>query len=226
LSSHEVWRLEVQIEGTMPKRLLLGIGAFLVLGAVFTAGLMSGRIAGRPKAPDLTDPSVWLPVKVFHGVLTRDSGQVDATVSAIFRLSDDRDTHTVMQNKIEIRTNEGLFRFLWPDNATFVAGWCDILDIDGDGDKEFLMYAGTGSLRIVSFARHEFQFRPRLDDLLSFEYSVGPFDLDGDGKLEFVEDEHFPSELDKNTKWIWIPRVKRWSRSSGFVDVTKEYSRY
>jgi len=131
-----------------------------------------------------------------------------------------------MQNKIEIRTSEGSFRFLWPDNGTFVAGWCEILDVDGDGDKEFLMYAGTGSVRVVSFARHEFQFRPGFDDLLSFEYGVGPFDLDRDGKLEFVEDEHFPSNLDNNAKWIQIPRVKRWSRAGGFIDVSAEYPRY
>ena len=71
-----------------------------------------------------------------------------------------------------------------------------------------------------------FQFRPNLDELLSLEYSVGPFDLDGDGRLEFVEDEHFPANLDTSVKWVQIPRVKRWSRASGFVDVSKEYPRY
>ncbi len=62
--------------------------------------------------------------------------------------------------------------------------------------------------------------------ILSFEYGVGPFDLDRDGKLEFVEDEHFPSNLDNNAKWIQIPRVKRWSRAGGFIDVSAEYPRY
>jgi len=210
----------------MPKRLLFSIGGLFILGIVFTAGLIVGRVSRQPKAPDLTDPKIWLPIKVFDGVLSRDSGEVHLTVSAISRLSDDRYPHTVMQNKIEIRATERFFQFLWPDSGTFVAGWCDILDVDDDGNKEFLMYAGKGSLRIVSFTRSEFHFRPRLDELLSFEHAVGPFDLDADGGLEFVEDQHFPSNLDKNAKWIWIPRVKRWSRAEGFIDVSKDHAQY
>ena len=204
---------------------LLGI-ATLLLSLVFFMGLIAGRINRTPKAPDLTNPQVWLPIKVFRGTLDSESGEVEVTVSAIFRLSDDQNTNTVMQNKIEIRSTKGSFQFQWPDSGSFVAGWCDILDVDDDGNKEFLMYAGRGSLRIVSFARGEFRFRPPFDTLLSFENGVGPFDLAGDGSLEFVEDEHFPSNLDKNTKWIWIPRVKRWSRAEGFIDISKDHSQY
>lgn len=209
----------------MLKRGLLSIGAIVALALVFTAGLVSGRVTKRSKAPDLNDPDLWLPIKVFQGILGPSTGKVDATVSAILRLSDGPDTYTLMQNKIEIQTNEGFSRFLWPDDGTFVAGWCDILDVDGDGEKEFLLYAGGSSLRIVSFAQGKFQFRRNQDDLLSFDHGVGPLDLNGDGKLEFLEDEHFPSSLD-NPKWIWIPRVKRWSRSGGFMEVSKEYPRY
>ncbi len=211
---------------SMLDKLLLTIGLLLALGLAFTAGVVIGRVTKRPKAPDLNDPHVWLPIKVFHGELGRQTGNVDATVGAVYMLSDGPDTYTVMQNKIEVRTNGSSFRFLWPDDGTFVAGWCDILDVDGDGDKEFLLYAGSGSLRIVSFVQGQFQFRPHRDDLLSFDHGVGPLDIDGDGKPEFLEDEHFPANLENNAKWIWIPRVKRWSRADGFIDVSNDYPKY
>lgn len=191
-----------------------------------TAGLITGLIIARPDAPNLDSTREWLLVKVFHGTLDKHGKDVDAEISAFFRLSDGKYPYTIMQNKIDIRSDDGSFRFLWPDNGTFVAGWCDILDVDGDGDKEFLLYAGTGTLRIVSFAGGKFQFRPHLDELLSLEYGVGPYDLDGDGRLDFLEDEHFPANLDTTVKWVQIPRVKRWSRADGFIDVSKEYPRY
>jgi hypothetical protein len=210
----------------LSKRLMLFSLATAILGLAFGAGILTGVMSARPDVPNLDHTREWLLIKVFQGALDKEGKNVDADVSAIFRLSDGKYPHTVMQNKIEIRTDEGSFRFLWPDNGTFVAGWCDILDVDADRDKEFLLYAGTGSLRIVSFAHGKFQFRPHLDELLSLEHSVGPFDLDGDGRLEFVEDEHFPSDLDTSAKWVQIPRVKRWSRTGGFIDVSKEYPRY
>ena len=61
---------------------------------------------------------------------------------------------------------------------------------------------------------------------MSFEYDAGPFDLGGDGRLAFVEDSTFPSDYGLSTKTIRIPRVKRWTRAGGFVDVSKEYPRY
>ena len=108
----------------MLKRFLLAIGVATILSAVFLVGLVSGRVTRRPKAPDLDDPQLWLPIKVFHGTLDPDSGKVDAIVSAAFRLSDDRYPYTVMQNKIEIKSAGGRFTYLWPDDKIFVAGWC------------------------------------------------------------------------------------------------------
>jgi hypothetical protein len=86
------------------------------------------------------------------------------------------------------------------------------------------MYAGTGSIRVVSFRENNFRFRLRQDELLSFEYDVGPFDLNGDSNLEFVQDERFPSDLD--TKGIRIPRIKQWSFENGFIDKSSEYPAY
>jgi hypothetical protein len=207
------------------KKLLYILGAVFILALGAAGGIIVGQSMFRPSPPNLDDQRIWLPIKTFRGRLNSGGGEVNAEISAIFRLSEGFYPYTIMQNKIEIKTTDGTFRFLWPDNETYVAGWCDVLDIDNDKTKEFLLYAGTGSLRVVSFTDDKFQFRPQLDSLLSFEYEVGPFDLNRDNELEFVEDMPFPSRANADNE-IRIPRVKRWLRTRGFVDVSKEYSQY
>jgi hypothetical protein len=207
------------------KKLWYILGAVFILALGAAGGVIFGISMARPFPPNLDDQQIWLPIKIFRGRLSPDSEEVNAKISAVFRLSDGFDTYTIMQNKIEIKSTDRTFRFLWPDNETYVAGWCDVLDIDDDRTKEFLLYAGTGSLRVVSFIDDKFQFRPQLDSLWSFEYEVGPFDLNSDNKLEFIEDAPFPSGANANNG-IRIPRVKRWLRARGFVDVSKEYSQY
>ena len=207
------------------KKLFYILGAVFVLALGWAGGIIIGISMARPSPPNIDDQQIWLPIKVFRGHLSPGSKEVNAEISAVFRLSDGFYPYMIMQNKIEIKADDGTFRFLWPDNETYVAGWSDILDIDDDKTKEFLLYAGTGSLRVVSFFDDKFQFRPQLDSLWSFEYEVGPFDLNGDNKLEFLEDTPFPSGVDVDNK-IRIPRVKRWLRDRGFVDVSKEYPQY
>lgn len=129
------------------KRLRLVVAAVVITLLSYLFGLFTGRISARPSPPNLDDPQIWLPIKTFRGELYPDSPPVVARVSAIYRLSDDKYPYTVLQNRIEISVADRLHRFFWPTSDDFVAGSCDILDVDGDGVKEFSSaMTGVGDL--------------------------------------------------------------------------------
>lgn len=94
----------------------------------------------------------------------------------------------VLQNRIEVTRGGTTTAFEWPDEKTFAAYFCDILDLDGDGTKEFVLGAGP-FLRVVSHKNGAFQYRIRNggqgDELLS-RSPIDVIDLDGDGHLEFM----------------------------------------
>jgi hypothetical protein len=188
-------------------------------------GMVLSPFLSPPQPPNLDDPVGWIAIKFYKGLLDPQDGELTAWVGVMARFSNERDPYTVLQNKIEIHNEGRTFRFLWPDDKTYAAGWCDIADVDGDGRKEFLLYAGTGSLRIVSFSKGHFYYRPRADELFSLDYHVGPMDLDNDGAPEFIEDESYASEVEGDTR-IHIPLVKKWTRLNGLEDVSAKFPTY
>jgi hypothetical protein len=153
-------------------------------------------------------------------------GEIHVSVSVVLRISNGEYPYTIYQNKIEIRKGDATYSFLWPDDKTYAAGWCEIADVDGDGRKEFLMYAGTQAVRIVSFSGGQFLYRQKLDELSSLGYDIGPSDHDNNKKLEFLQGVTFPPDYDIYTKTIYIPRVKQWSRAAGFHDVSEKFADY
>lgn len=168
----------------------------------------------------LEDTSNYLLIRDYKGQLGPNSGQVEVHVYAIRRFSD-HDSDTVLQNRIELKQDGRLHVFMWGSNQMYVAGMCDVLDVDGDGTKEFLF----GHTRVVWYSQGRFGHRGRADEILSLGYA-GPFDFDNDGRLEFVDGDSFPPEAGVRDKRIPFPRVMHWTREAGFADVSKEFPEY
>lgn len=177
--------------------------------------------ANRLDPEDLEDVSNWLLIKEYKGELGSNTGRVEARVYAIRRLSG-RDRETILQNRIELTQDGKLHVFMWDNNLMYVTGVCDVLDVDGDGTKEFLF----GHSRVVWYSQGLFGHRGKPDEIFSFRYDVGPFDFDNDGRLEFVEGAHFPEEASVKDKRIPLPKVMHWTRASGFKDVSKQFPQY
>jgi hypothetical protein len=93
-----------------------------------------------------------------------------------------------LQNRIEIRRASGQVQFSWSTSTEFAGASCDIVDLDDDGTKEFVLRAGPSAVRVVSYRQGVFRFRDQIgdggDELLSSELDV--LDIDGDDRLEFV----------------------------------------
>lgn len=166
----------------------------------------------------------WLLIKWYAGAV--ESGQeVVARIYVARQFSGDRsmDVETFLQNKIEVLHNGVPDVFLWPDDKSYAAGWAEVIDLDHDGTKEF-MIGSDRSCRIVSYTHGKFRFRPALDEILSTEYDIGPFDLDSDGRYEFIDDQPidtFPQQYGAS-----VPRIKQWNAESGFVDVSGGFKSY
>lgn len=198
----------------------------------FAIGLLVGITIGfallvsirSPKPLDLAHSQNWLVIREYHGVLDPAEGEVKARVSVISRWSGEGGGETVQQNKIEVTRNNKTAVFTWPDPKEYAGGRCEILDLDEDDRKEFVLFDSAHAVRVVSYSDGQFQFRQRADELISLESQTGPSDLSGDGHLEFISEEHFPESLEGKT--IQIPHVMRWSLGKGFEDVSSKFPFY
>jgi hypothetical protein len=197
---------------------------------VWCIGVLSGMLilaVFQPKQPppNLNDPNEWMLIKRFYGTIDPHDGEVTAKVYVIHRLSGVKgDGYTVLQNKIEVTRGEKTDVFKWPDNRDFAAGDCEIVDLDGDGIREFVL----GGSRVVSYSQGRFRFTPELDELFAGWYDPGPFDLEKDGHLTFVDAEtlHDGSTVKDKNKYVPIPRLKQWTHEKGFTDVSKNFPDY
>lgn len=192
----------------------------------FALGAFVGIRLTRPEPPDLNNLQNWIQIRQFDGILEPTAGKAMVQVYVIKRLSNGRDPIDIFQTRIEIQTANRTDIFMWPNNKEYAAERCEIEDVDGDKAKEFLLFEGPGRLRILSYSQGNFRFRERLDELISLEFNIGPFDLNHDGQLEFIEDERFPKDLTFTAKTLRVPRVKRWSNHDGFYDVSNDFPQY
>ncbi len=162
----------------------------------------------------------WLLIKWFDGELLP-GHRSEVRVYVAHHLSGDGQAVTYLQNKFEVTTDGKPLEYLWPDDKTFAAGWCEILDLDRNGRKEF-MVGSNRIIRIVSYDGHSMLFRPREDEITSINYDIGPFDLKHDVGFEFIVDDPIVSGAVN----VSVPRAKAWKADAGFTDVSKQYKGY
>jgi hypothetical protein len=200
-------------------RRLSWVALFTFLGIV--AGLYLGIRASKRTPLDLSYAPNWIVILDQDTVLDSIEGEVHAHVGVISRWSGEATEHTVLENKIEVAHDGKSVSFMWPDRTIYAAGKCEIVDVDGDGKKEFLLFDWTerfNAVRVVSYAHGQFQFRNRSDELISLDNTLEPTDLNRDGRLEFISERRFPENID--VKGTHIPVLMQWSRERGFEDVS------
>lgn len=199
--------------------LAVGLAAGVVGGALVTLRVM------RPDPPDLSNIQNWTLIKSFHGQLHPRETPVTARVYVYRKFSDGRDPYTVLQNRIEVIKEDGSQEvFQWPTNEEYAAGWCEIMDVDGDQNKEFLLFMTPLDVSIVRYASGRLDFRPKLDGNVSMEGDIRLLDLDKDGIVEFVVGQ--PVYEPSLETYFEVPRIRHWSAPKGFEDVSGQFPRY
>ena len=160
----------------------------------------------RPTPPDLNAPGVWMLVKA-----TR-IGVYHVSVYTFEHQSTTWDPYDVEQNKIVVETGGVRREFRWPYNEEYAAGWCELID-GNDGSIAFVLLGSETSVRVVRFAKGEFVFRPRTDELLSdreLEYER-PLD----GTLRFIMREiNYTSRSGEHT----LSKAWEWTPTNGFAE--------
>lgn len=210
-------------------RLIRTASVGLVLLVMLAIGVVSGALIAarvmRPHAPDLSSLNNWVLIKSFHGELTPQEPAVSARVYVYQKFSDGRDPYTVLQNRIEVANDDGSPHiFLWPSSEQFAGGWCEIVDLDLDHRKEFLLFMNARTLRVVRYTAGHFDFRPNVDTLGSWNSDMRFLDLDNDGATELrAGDAVYDPSLGR---YFEVPRIKRWLADRGFVDVSGKYPSY
>jgi hypothetical protein len=199
---------------------------FLFAVILYATATTVGFYAARPHPPDLKNLQNWTLIKSYRGLLDPLEGEIHASVYVYKRLSNGKDPITVLQNRVEVsKLGSKTAVFMWNDDAEFAGGMCEIIDVDGDQRKEILLSQTARDLRVVSYNRGSFRFRPRMDELVSLGFDAGPADLDEDGMKEFTKGIRFPEDIDEGP-WIYVPQIKRWSDARGFYDVSREFGAY
>lgn len=208
----------------MNRRTTLAIGGLLLAaGLSGVAGFVIGRSQiGRPK-PETIGPSTWVRIRSYRGVVDPSAGNVDVQVYSAQVVPGDIESNIILQNKIVLVDSEGPVEFLWPRSDEFAASQCEIEDLDGDGTKEFVLFAGEYAVRVVSYRNRRFTFREgqgvARDELTSAAKGLQMLDLNGDGRFEFATLSAVA--IDPKARLLEFRnelRVMEWHRVTGFRD--------
>ena len=159
---------------------------------------------------DVNDKRQYTHIKAFDGRLSSVVGLVHANVYVLSARGDDPMDDNIKQNRIELSSETATAsEFRWPDN--FGAGWCEIVDLDKDGLKEFVFVDRT-VVRVVSFRDGKFVYRPMADEFIG-QFPVRMIDWDGDGGLELLS--YAPPLLDLSAHKNAIALLE-WNFANGF----------
>ena len=154
-------------------------------------------------------------IRSFDGELNPTDGpvHVDVYVLDLDRRKGIRDSESEPQgqNTIELTSRKGLQRFNWPMRH-FAGGWCEIVDLDGDGAREFVFIDGS-SARVVSYQAGAFQFRES-KDALTAKQPIRLLDFDRDGRLDFVT--WAPATIIEPSTTRAAVALANWERQRGF----------
>jgi hypothetical protein len=190
--------------------------AFLCIVS-FGTGLIAAFSFLTPPQLSLENQANWVLIRSFRGVLDPSEGIVTANVYVISYPSTGLDPHEVFQNRIDVMSSRGTATFSWPTIKEYAAGWCEIVDVDGDTHREFLLFHGVRALRIVSYSSGVFTFREDRDEVHSLRGNLQLLDVDDDGRFEFVDDESIEAATVAPGASV-EPGIRQWDRPRGFYD--------
>jgi hypothetical protein len=201
----------------------MGIGRRVLIGGAVALALTVGLVGGlliaerflRPRPADLTDGLKWKLTKAFVGSLEPGQPVVSVRLLVFDHVDDDHDH--VMQNRIEIDTERGTAQYMWPV-AEYAAHWAEVLDLDNDGSKEFVLLHGSSAARVVTYRQGRFAFDERRDQVMSPGGPIELVDVDGDGSIEFVTfaSSKTLEEQAVTRKTEYSPKLFRWSEAQRF----------
>ncbi|HXH86716.1 MAG TPA: hypothetical protein VNI35_07800 [Nitrospira sp.] len=112
--------------------------------------------------------------------------------------------------------------FSLPLKVDLAAQSSQVLDLDGNGIKEILLYQDEFVVGVVWLRKGKLNFRPDRDLLKSWAFDIRPKPTD-DGHLVFVAASEFP---EGNLNAVPRPRLFSWNEQEGFRDVTSSYPTY
>ena len=181
--------------------------AWISIVSSVCALLVSG---GCQRSIDLNNIREYTHIRSFDGHLNPEDGLVHAEIYVLDRRSVGMFDDFLEQNIVEVTTAKGTSRYQWPDD--FGAGWSEVVDLDGDGWREFVFISGLRA-RVLSFRSGSFMFRSREDVLMASSQSIRLLDVNGDGRLEFVT--FGPVLLDPKAPPGAIS-VANWTQRAGF----------
>lgn len=202
---------------TRPSRLwILFVGMFAVFFLLATIWYF--RIQREPKGEVHTTL-----ILDYSGPLGTSQSTLQVKIYKIEKFSTGMaDTKSIFQNKIEV-SGSSQHEFMWPayGNSPFAGSEAAVQDINGDGVKEIALYDDE-NVRIVTYQDGQFRFRPNADALDCQVYDRGPLKLKED--LVFVCGVFFPTR--ENNPNVFIPRLFKWTPTTGFDDVSKNHVDY
>jgi hypothetical protein len=196
------------------RRLVVAAAAACTLALGFVGGVVVAERFFRVRPPDLSDDDMWALTRVFIGSLEPNHPVVRVRVF-VFDHADGFDQ--LMQNRIEIDTGKGTAQYMWPV-AEYAAHWSEVLDLDNNGRKEFVLVHAGRVARVVSYRQSHFAFNQRRDEILSPGGAIELVDIDRDGSPEFVTftTSKTAEELIVTEKTEYFPKIFRWSEEQGF----------
>ena len=115
-----------------------------------------------PRSIDLNDKSEYTHIRAFDGHLNPVDGLVHVDVYVLDHRPVGDFDRSITQNIIEVTSAAGTRRHRRPE--PFTAGWCEIVDLDGDGWREFA-FINLVTARVVSFREGPFVFQTDRDQL-------------------------------------------------------------
>ena len=167
-------------------------------------------VAGCEHPVDVNDKKQYTHVLSFDGRLNSVDGPTHADVYVLSARTADPMDAPIEQNLIELLTVKGTSTFRWPDK--FGAGWCEVVDLDSDGSREFVFVSGT-VVRVVSFRDGAFRFRPSEDEFFG-QHQIRMIDTDADGRLELLS---YAPPLVEPSGTMGSVTFLRWNWTSGFA---------
>lgn len=192
-----------------PKRTFNAV--LTLIGLLFLVGCSRQEVKFTPH---------WFLIKWFNGELVP-GHRSEVRVYVARHLSGDGQAVTYVQNRFEVMTEGRSLEYFWPDDKTFAGGWCEIVDLDRNGRREF-MIGSDRIIRVVSYDGTSLLFRSKQDEITSINYDIGPFDLKHDGDFEFIVDD----PIESGAINVSVPRIRKWSPESGFTDVSSKFDLY
>lgn len=186
---------------------------FLPQKALLVAATLLGISSCGARSVDLNDTREYTLVRSFDGRLNPVDGPIHAEVFVLDRRPYGNFDDPIRSNIIEVSSEKGTARFMFPSNEPLGAGVVEIADLDNDGWMEFVFIKGT-HVRVVSYGNGNFSYRSDRDvlfgrDSIRFLIASGRPQLvmGGPVVIKFGDTGELPAALEKLA----------WSKEVGFV---------